>query len=321
MSAKVFLKLVTFYARFTPNYTKIGYFARRLFWGRSKPLDFRGQRWLVTGASAGIGKAIMHAAATAGAEVVAVARSQQRLDAAIAELDSSAAARVSTLVADMSLQSDTQDLLERLLASGMKFDVLQNNLGILLPKMTITREGRETTFVINVLSHFLLTEGLADNGAFNDDAIVVNMTSGGMYTVPLGLRALNTTIAKYYNGKYSYAHAKRAQVVLTGYWNQKYGPKGLKFYVTHPGWAKTPGVKKALPVFWKIQNLILRTPLQGADTALWLCTARPPITEEEVVWFDRAPRSTHVYEETKVPKCTVDELVAYFGDELSKQVS
>jgi len=261
----------------------------------------------------------MHAAATAGAEVVAVARSQQRLDAAIGELDSAAAARVSTIVADMSLQSETQNLLQRLLASGLKFDVLQNNLGILLPDMTITREGRETTFVINVLSHFLLTEGLADNGAFNDGAVVVNMTSGGMYTVPLGLRALNTTVEKYYNGKYSYAHAKRAQVALTGYWNKQYAATGPKFYVTHPGWAKTPGVKKALPVFWKIQNLILRTPLQGADTALWLCANRPAITDEEVVWFDRAARSTHVYPATKTPKCSVEELVTYFREELSKQ--
>ena len=321
MNIKILFKVVTFYARFTPSYTKIGYFARRLAWGRSKPLDFSGQRWLITGASAGIGKAMMHAAALAGAEVVAVASNQQRLDAAIDELARSAAGRVTPMVADMSLQSATQELLKGLLASGRKFDVLQNNLGILLTDMTITSEGREATFVINLLSHFLLTEGLVDGGAFNDGAVVVNMTSGGMYTVPLGLRALNTTTEKYYDGKYSYAHAKRAQVALTGYWNEKYKASGPAFYVTHPGWAKTPGVKQALPVFWKIQNLILRTPLQGADTALWLCAKRPPVGDEEVVWFDRAPRSTHMYPATKAAKCTVEELVTYLRDELSKQAA
>ena len=68
------MKIVNFYARFTPNYTKIGYYARRLTWGRIPPLDFKGQNWLITGASLGLGKAMMKAAAEAGASVIAVAR-------------------------------------------------------------------------------------------------------------------------------------------------------------------------------------------------------------------------------------------------------
>ena len=45
MNVSTLLKILNFYVRFTPNYTKIGYFARRLTWGRSAPLDFAGQRW------------------------------------------------------------------------------------------------------------------------------------------------------------------------------------------------------------------------------------------------------------------------------------
>ena len=67
MNSRDLWKLINFYARFTPNYTKIGYFARRPFWGSSKPLDFSGQLWVVTGASAGLGQAMAHAAADAGA--------------------------------------------------------------------------------------------------------------------------------------------------------------------------------------------------------------------------------------------------------------
>jgi len=310
------MKIINFYARFTPTYTKIGYYARRLTWGSGPTLDFTGQTWLVTGASLGIGKAIMQAAAEAGARVIGVARNMERLEAARAELKPQAAERVRLVAADFSLQSGTQEFLQDLLESGEKLDVLMNNVGLLLNDLIITSEGREASFVTNVLSHFQLTEGLLNGGGLNDNAIIVNMTSGGMYNAPLGHRGLNNTNPDRYNGKVSYAYAKRAQVALTSYWDQQHRDRGIRSYVTHPGWSKTPGVKDALPMFWKIQNFILRTPLQGGDTALWLCATRPPAPQEETVWFDRKARPTHVYEFTKKPQCTVEELVAYFQQEL-----
>jgi dehydrogenase/reductase SDR family protein 12 len=316
MKTRDLMKIINFYARFTPTYTKIGYHWRRLGWGRSPRLDFSGQNWVITGASLGLGRAMMKAAAEAGANVIAVARNMDSLEAARSELSPDAAGRVQIQTADLSLQSGTQQFLDSLLEQGVKIDVLQNNVGILLNDMTITPEGRETSFVTNVLSHFLLTEGLLKHEAFADRAVIINMTSGGMYNAPLGYKGLNTTDATRYNGKASYAYAKRAQVALTEYWDRKHRDQDIRSYVTHPGWSKTPGVKDALPVFWKIQNLILRTPLQGADTALWLCATRPERPEEEVVWFDREARPTHMYEFTKKSQCTIEELVNYLRQEL-----
>jgi dehydrogenase/reductase SDR family protein 12 len=316
MKTRDLMKIINFYARFTPTYTKIGYYWRRLGWGRNPRLDFSGQNWVITGASLGLGRAMMKAAAEAGANVIAVARNMDSLEAARSELSPDAAGRVQIQTADLSLQSGTQQFLDSLLEQGVKIDVLQNNVGILLNDMTITPEGRETSFVTNVLSHFLLTEGLLKHEAFADGALIINMTSGGMYNAPLGYKGLNTTDATRYNGKASYAYAKRAQVALTEYWDRKHRDQGIRSYVTHPGWSKTPGVKDALPVFWKIQNLILRTPLQGADTALWLCATRPERPEEEVVWFDREARPTHMYEFTKKSQCTIEELVNYLRQEL-----
>ena len=58
MKSRDLAKIINFYARFMPTYTKTGYWARRLTWGSDKPLDFTGQTWLVTGASAGLGQCI-----------------------------------------------------------------------------------------------------------------------------------------------------------------------------------------------------------------------------------------------------------------------
>lgn len=316
MDFATLLKIVNFYGRFTPNYTKIGYYARRTTWGSDASWDFSGQRWLVTGANAGIGKAIMETATAAGAEVVAVARNRDRLKEAVGSLPPGDAARVTQIIADMSLVRETAGLLEDLVRDGRKFDVIMNNVGVLLNEHTMTDEGHEKSFVTNVLSHFQLTEGLAEAGLITDDATIVNMSSGGMYNVPLSIRGLNTKEADHYSGKVAYGFHKRAQVALTNYWNEKYGGRGIRVYVTHPGWAKTPGVKFSLPVFWKIQNVILRTPRQGADTALWLAATRPSVTPEEAIWFDRKPRPTHMFDHTKKPKCTEAELVAYLEREL-----
>lgn len=320
MDAATLMKIINFYGRFTPNYTKIGYYARRLTWGPSKTLDFTGQHWLVTGTNAGIGKAIMHAAARGGATVTAVARNGNRLDAAIAELPAEIATRVTPIVADMSLQRETGKLLDELIADGRKIDVLMNNVGVLLNEHSITEEGRETSFVTNVLSHFQLTEGLAAADMLAADATIVNMSSGGMYNVPLGTKGLNTRDPARYSGKIAYGFAKRAQVALTVYWNEKLGQRGIRSYVTHPGWTKTPGVKFSLPVFWKIQNVLLRSPLQGADTALWLAANRPESSEEETIWFDRKPRPTHIFAHTREPQCTINELVVYLQGELDSLV-
>ena len=50
-------KALSFYARFAPSFTRIGYLARGLPL-RSGGKSLAGQSWLVTGATAGIGRAL-----------------------------------------------------------------------------------------------------------------------------------------------------------------------------------------------------------------------------------------------------------------------
>ncbi len=318
MDTRTFIKILNFYGRFTPSYTKIGYFARGLFLRRYTK-DYAGQRWLITGASGGIGRAMVIAAAESGAEVVAVARSEAKLQQLLDDLPTDAKARVSYEVADMSLQSDTERLRDRLI-EGEAFDVLLNNVGVLFPELAITSEGREATFVTNILSHYILTEGLVANDKIVSGGTIINMTSGGMYNMPIGTRKLNVTDASKYNGKVVYAAHKRGQAVLTGYWNAKFKDRGIQSYVMHPGWTKTPGVKSALPVFYKVQNIILRTPYQGGETALWLASTRPPSSDDPDggVWLDRRLRPAHMFDFTKTPQCTVDEFIAFLDAEVAQ---
>jgi dehydrogenase/reductase SDR family protein 12 len=319
MNLQQLKKIVAFYSRFTASFTQVGYRWRSLGWERFTP-DYRGQRWLVTGGSGGIGRHIVLAAARAGAEVVAVARSSGKLDQLRAVASAAGIAGVTTETCDFTLQSDTGRLLQRLEAGGRAFDVLVNNVGVLLDDLEVTREGREASFVTNLLSHYQLTEGLLLRGLLRaPGGCVVNMTSGGGYNMPLMVGMLNVTDPRAYNGVVAYGFHKRAQMVLNRHWRDKYGPRGLQFYVMHPGWADTDGVKRSLPRFRKILRPILRNEASGADTALWLAARRPPQPEHECVWFDRAVRTAHVYERTRATKDTPESLVAYLDRELERQ--
>jgi dehydrogenase/reductase SDR family protein 12 len=321
MNLQQLKKIVAFYSRFTASFTEVGYRWRSLGWERFTP-DYRGQRWLVTGGSGGIGRHIVLAAARAGAEIVAVARSSGKLDQLRAAASAAGIAGVTTETCDFTLQSDTGRLLQRLEAGGRAFDVLVNNVGVLLDDLEVTREGRDASFVTNLLSHYQLTEGLILRGLLRaPGGCVVNMTSGGGYNMPLMVGMLNVTDPRTYNGVVAYGFHKRAQMVLNQYWRDKYGPRGLQFYVMHPGWADTDGVKRSLPRFRKILRPILRNEASGADTALWLAARRPPQPEHECVWFDRAVRTAHVYERTRATKDTPQSLVAYLDRELERQAA
>jgi dehydrogenase/reductase SDR family protein 12 len=318
MNVQQLKKIAAFYARFTLSFSQVGYRARSLTWHATR-LDFSGQHWLVTGASGGIGRQIALSAGGAGASVSASARSAAKLATLAADAGGMGIRGLDALVCDFSLQSDTAALAAKLLASGRPIDVLVNNVGVLEDAHSLTPEGRERSFAVNLLSHYLLTEELIRGGGFSTERpLVINMTSGGAYNVPLNTSMLNAVDPARYNGTAAYGFHKRAQMVLNQHWRSRYGPRGFTFYVTHPGWADTDGVKRSLPRFRRILKSILRDATSGADTALWLAATRPPQPEEESVWFDRKVRPAHVYPSTRVSKDTAVSLVDSLERELAR---
>jgi len=299
-------KILNFYCRFTPNYSAIGYHARRWRWRRPK-CDFAGQTWLVTGGSEGIGAAAARAAAQGGAAVVCVARDARKLQAFAESV--AGPGRIACEAADFSLRADVWALLARLKAQGRRFDAVVDNVGIQKRDQILTGEGLETSFATNILSHYLLVRELLRGGMLTDRSIVIEVSSGGMYNHPLVVKDLNIT-GEGYLGVRAYGLSKRAQVVLTRYWRETWAATGREFYVMQPGWVDTASVGRSMPRFRAILRPVLRNHRQGADTIVWLASERPAHAKAESIWFDRRERGVHIYAHTPNSPDTVDDLVA-----------
>jgi dehydrogenase/reductase SDR family member 12 len=315
MNLTMLIKIMKFYARFAPNFSAIGYYARRPLWGRLDA-DFSGQTWLVSGASGGIGRAIVLEASRRGARVLAVTRSSEKLEQLIA--DKSTSGEIVPLVADLSLMSDTEAIAKRLSEDGNRVDVLINNVGALIHRHQLTSEGKESSYALNILNHYLLTERLINNEVMTSGGTVINMSSGGMYNAPLLIEKMNVTDPNQYASVFAYAVHKRGQAELTKHWQGKYGDaRDLRFYVMHPGWTDTEGVQTAMPRFRRILRLILRNGHQGGDTAIWLAAKRPE-ADPAGFWFDRKPRGAHVFPGTRKTRNTPEELAAFLDNETAR---
>lgn len=291
-----------FYARFAMPFSRIGF--RRRVGEAGLQADFSGQRWVVSGATGGIGRAIALGAAARGATVLALGRDVRKLNALVAE--ATGAGRIQAVPVDLSLMREVARTAGEI-AIGGPVDVLVHNVGVMCHEFIRTAEGLERGFATNLLGHWGLDQGLRRGGALTAGSAIISMSSGGMYGAALDIKALQATDAASHDGFTAYAQHKRAQVELTHHWN-RLGPGQPRAWVMHPGWVDTDGVRSALPGFRKVFKSVLRTADDGADTALWLAATRPDTGEG--IWLDRHRDSEHAFGFTR-EGASADDLLAY----------
>jgi len=277
-----------------PGYTNVGYLLRQHGWGDADPPPdaLRGKTTLVTGANSGIGKAIAAGLAGLGATVLITVRDAKRGQQARDEIMAARpGADLQVEVCDVANLAAVRAFATDLSRRQPRLDVLIHNAGVLPANRTETDDGHEITLATHVLGPVLLTEQLAPILANSNDPRVILMSSGGMYT-----QSLPADDPEYRNGQYrgatAYARTKRMQVALASILADRWTQERISVYCMHPGWADTPGVADTLPAFRRLTGPLLRSPHQGADTALWLAATIPaPATGR--FWHDRRTRPEH----------------------------
>ena len=119
-------------------------------------IDLTGRTAVITGSTAGIGRATAEGLARAGASVVINGRGSERVDGAVRELRQAFPGRdISGVAADLS----TAEGAEAFLAQALDADILVNNLGTAWPKPfgDLTDDDWLKIFQINVMSGVRMT--------------------------------------------------------------------------------------------------------------------------------------------------------------------
>ncbi|MFE9580718.1 SDR family NAD(P)-dependent oxidoreductase [Nocardia sp. NPDC006044] len=282
-----------------PGYSRLGITLRRRGWPADDPRPgaLRGRTALVTGSNSGIGKAIAAGLAGLGAAVVLAVRDRARGEQACREIrEADPAAEVSVTVCDVSDPSSVRACANELTDRLPSLDVLIHNAGVLPPRRIETAEGHEITLATHVLGPLLLTERLVPLLDAADGSRVILMSSGGMYAQPLAVDDPEYRQGRY-SGTTAYARTKRIQVALTPLLAEHYAPQHISVHSMHPGWADTPGVTSSLPGFHRLTRPLLRTPEEGADTAIWLAATSATLPSGRF-WADRKPRPEHYLRRT-----------------------
>lgn len=202
-----------------------------------------GKRALVTGASAGIGRAIARAFQEQGAQVCVVARDADRLAQAAQGLDAFVAADIAT-------PQGRADVLRHIESTWGALDVLINNVGTNIRKGSLEYEAEDlrALFEINLVSAWELCRAAHPWLTRSEDGNIVNISSVAAH------QAVLTSTA-------AYAMTKGGMDAMTRFYAAEWGKDGVRVNGVAPWYIRTPLAEQVLQDPAKLAAIAARTPL------------------------------------------------------------
>jgi dehydrogenase/reductase SDR family protein 12 len=283
----------------TVSFSRLGYELRQPAWDDSDLAHIAGRTVVISGSTAGLGRAAAQQLAQLGARVVLLARDRERGRTALDEIAASTGnSDLGLVICDVASLESVRATAAQLLEQEQQIHVLINNAGVLLHEREYTPEGYDLVLATNLLGPFLLAELLRERLIASAPARIIEVSSGGMYYQRINVADPHTEHGDYV-GTEVYSRTKRGQVIVTEMRAERLDGTGVVCHSMHPGWAATPGVSSSIPLFEKKFHDVLRTPAQGADTIVWLAAADAPAASSGQFWLDRRVRPTHRSDATR----------------------
>lgn len=182
---------------------------------------------IVTGAAAGMGKAIAQLFAAEGAKVIV---SDINLDGAeqVATEITQEGGTATAIKTNMASKEDVQELIDTTLKTYSTIDILVNNAGIMdnfMPVATVTDEQWERIFAINTTGPMRAIRAAMPTFLAKEHGVILNIASVG------GLRGSRAGVA--------YTASKHAIVGMTKNIGFQYATKGIRCNAIAPGAVET----------------------------------------------------------------------------------
>jgi NAD(P)-dependent dehydrogenase (short-subunit alcohol dehydrogenase family) len=189
---------------------------------------------LITGATDGIGHATAVELARRGFRIILHGRDRARLERSLQDVIEAGTSNLHHVVeADLSSLEHVAAMTGGLIATGEPIHVLINNAGVYMTEKKLTRDGFETTFAVNHLSHFLLTLDLLDLLRYGSPARIINVSSVAHRRGRLDFDDLHASDG--YGGYEAYARSKAANVLFTRSLSTRLDPGEISANALHPG--------------------------------------------------------------------------------------
>jgi NAD(P)-dependent dehydrogenase (short-subunit alcohol dehydrogenase family) len=195
--------------------------------------DLSGKNALVTGPTSGIGRDTALVLAKAGAKLILVARNPKRCEAVTREIVDAGGEAPSSIIADLSLLSETKRAADEILATGLPIHILINNAGLVNQRRRVTPEGLEQTMAVNYFAPFALTLKLLPSLRRAGGARIVNVTSNSYAIGRLSFDDL--TFERFYWPLGPYSASKLGNIYFTRELAQRLDGSGITVNAVHPG--------------------------------------------------------------------------------------
>lgn len=196
-----------------------------------------GKTVIITGASAGIGKATAMNLAQRGGRILMACRNMEKCGAVRDEIiETTFNKNVHCRKVDLASLASIREFAKRINEEEKHVDVLINNAGMMADpngKRTFTQDGFEMQIGVNYLSHFLLTNLLLDKLKASSPSRIINVVSFLHREDKVNFKDLNS--ATHYDPKLAYMQSKFAQVMFSATLSQKIAGTNVSTYSVYPG--------------------------------------------------------------------------------------
>lgn len=239
-----------------------------------------GRTAVVVGGTSGIGRAIAHGLAEAGADVVCTSRREAQVDAAAAEIEG-LGRRTVRCVSDVADRASLENLLNETKSALRKVDILVNSAGITkrTPTLEVEEEEWNTILETNVTGTLRTCQVFGRHMIENGYGRIVNIAS------------LSTFVSLFEVA--AYAASKAAVASLTKSLAIEWAKHGVNVNAIAPGVFRTALNEKLLDETPRGQEFLLRTPMgrfgkveELAGAAVFLASEAASFVTGEVLVVD-----------------------------------